>query len=57
MQSEKHLDTAVLGYLLLLIILVVSNMIKNINMIDVIYFITLVCCVLKYFLVFLDNRK
>ena len=57
MQSEKHLDNAVLIYLFLLIILVVVNMLDDVSIFDVIYLVALVCSVLKYFMIMRENRK
>ena len=56
MQSEKHLDTAVLLYLFLLLIFVIVNMTQGINILDLIYLIVVLCCVLKYFII-KNNRK
>ena len=57
MNDEKHNSNAVLIYLLLLIMFVISNMIKEVTILDVIYLIALVCSVLKYFMVVRENRK
>ena len=57
MQSDKHLDNAVLIYFITLIIVVIINMIKNIDFFDVVYLITLLCSVLKYFLIIFEDRK
>ena len=57
MQSEKHLNTAVLVYLLLLLVLVIVNLINDGTILDVMYLVCVVCCVLKYFLIIKENRK
>ena len=57
MQSEKHLNAAVLLYLFSLLILVVFNMIDEISIIDVGYLVVLLCCVLKFFLIMREERK
>lgn len=57
MQSEKHLDGAVLIYLFLLLGLVVINLIDRINLFDLIYFVVVLCCVFKYFIIIHNNRK
>lgn len=57
MQSDKHLDNAVLIYFIILIIVVIINMIKNIDFLDIVYLIALLCSVLKYLLIVCEDRK
>ena len=57
MQSDKHLDKAVFIYLLVLIMIVVLKMLGGINILDVIYLITLVCSVLKCIMIVRADRK
>jgi L-asparagine transporter-like permease len=57
MQKEKHLDNAVLIYFIILIIVVIFNMIKNIDFLDIVYLVALLCSVLKYFLIVNEDRK
>lgn len=57
MQNEKHLDSAVLIYLFLLLGLVVINLIDKIDLFDLVYFVVVLCCVFKYFIIIYDNRK
>ena len=57
MQNEKHLDSAVLIYLFLLLSLVVINLISKINLFDLVYLVVVLCCVFKYFIIVYDNRK
>ena len=57
MQSDKHLDKAVFIYLLVLIMVVVLKMFGGINILDVIYLITLVCSVLKCIVIVRADRK
>lgn len=57
MQSEKHLNNAVLLYFLLLIVVVILNIIKHINILDFVYLTALVCSVFKYLFVIREIRK
>lgn len=57
MQIEKHLDNAVLIYLFLLICLVIINMVNKACFMDVIYLVTLICAILKYFMITNRIRK
>ncbi len=57
MQSDKHLNGAVFIYFLVLIMMVILNMLKGINMLDVIYLITLICCSLKCMIIVRADRK
>ena len=57
MKEEKHYDKAILIYLLFLIMFVISHMIKETTILDVIYLIALVSSVLKYFMVVRESRK
>ena len=57
MNEEKHHERAILIYFLLLIVFVISNMMKEVTILDVIYLIALVCSVLKYFMIVREMRK
>lgn len=57
MQSEKHLNNAVLLYFLLLIVVVVMNIIKHINILDFVYLVALICGAFKYVFVIHEIRK
>ena len=57
MQKGKHLDSAVLIYLFLLLGLVVINLISKINLFDLVYLVVVLCCVFKYFIIVHDDRK
>ncbi len=57
MQSDKCLCFSLLIYLFILIILVVIKMIDSINMLDVVYFVALISCILKFFMVVREDRK
>lgn len=48
MQNQKVVDLAVLFYIGLLLILGVINLINDIDYLDIIYLIALLCCALKY---------
>ena len=51
MHNDGHLDNAVLIYFIFLILVVISNMINNIDFLDIVYLVALLCSVLKYFLI------
>lgn len=51
MQKEKHVDVAVIIYMVMLMVIVVFNMLKGVRVLDIIYLITLVCCVCKLLII------
>lgn len=51
MQNNRYIDNAVLIYFILLVIMVVFKMFGEINFIDIIYLISLLCAILKYILI------
>lgn len=57
MDTEKHLDAAILIYLFILLLFVGINLINKVNIFDVMYLVVVVCCVLKYFIIIRNNRK
>ena len=57
MEQGKHPERAVLIYFLALIAFVISNMMKEITLLDIIYLIALVCAVIKYFMVMNEVRR
>lgn len=57
MQSDRHLDNAVLIYFLLLIVVVICNMVNSIDFLDIVYLTALLCSVLKYFLIIYKDGK
>lgn len=57
MDTEKHLDAAILIYLFILLLFVGINLINKVNIFDVMYLVVVVCCVLKYFIIICNNRK
>ena len=57
MQREKHLDTAVLVYLFVILTFITINIINSVSICDLVYLVVVVCCVLKYFIIVHDCRK
>ena len=57
MEKEEHHERAILIYFLALIAFVISNMLKEVTILDVIYLIALVCAVIKYFMIVREIRK
>ena len=57
MPREKHVETAVLLYFGLLLIMVVGNLLNKISLFDIVYLVVVLCCVLKYFIIVRDNKK
>ena len=57
MQMEKRDETAFLGYFAVLFLLVVSSLFSNINMVNLVYLVVVLCCVLKFILIVNKNRK
>ena len=57
MQSDRRLNSAVLIYLLVLIMVVIKKMIDSINMLDVVYLVALLSCILKFLIVVREDRK
>ena len=57
MEKEEHHERAVLIYLLALITFVILRILKEVTILDVIYLITLICAVIKYFLIVREIRK
>ena len=55
MQMEKRDETAFLGYFAVLFLLVVSSLISSINMVNLVYLVVVLCCVLKF--IFIINKK
>ena len=55
MQIIKHRETAFLLYFGLLMILVGTSMYVEFNVVNMIYFIVVVCCFLKYVLIVNKN--
>jgi len=57
MEKEEHHERAVLIYLLALITFVILRILNEVTILDVIYLITLICAVIKYFLIVREIRK
>jgi len=57
MEENEHKERVILIYFLLLIAFVISNMLKEVTILDVIYLIALVCAVIKYFMIMREVRK
>ena len=57
MDDEKRHENAVLIYFLVLIVFVISNMLKEVTILDVIYLIALVSAVVKFLLIQREKRK
>ena len=51
MQMEKHREAAFLIYFILLAILVVSSMLSNIDLVNIIYLVVVLSCFLKFILI------
>ena len=56
MQSERYLSNAVLIYLFLLIAFVVSNMLKGMCILDIIYLVALISSVIKYVMIIKSGK-
>ena len=54
---EKREETAFLGYFAVLFILVVNSIINNMNIVNLVYLVVVLCCVLKFKLIVNKNRK
>ena len=57
MEKEEHHERAVLVYLLALITFVILRMLTEVTILDVIYLITLICAVIRYFMIVREIRK
>lgn len=54
---EKREETAFLGYFAVLVILVVSSMITSMNIVNLVYLVVVLSCVLKFKLIVNKKRK
>ena len=50
-QMEKHREAAFLIYFILLIMLVISSMLSNIDIVNIIYLVVVLSCSLKFILI------
>ena len=57
MHMEKRMETAFLGYFILLLLLVVTSMLSNIDIVNLGYLVVVLCCVLKFILIVNKNKK
>lgn len=57
MQMEKHREAAVLVYFVLLLLLVIVSMCTEINIVNFVYLVVVVCCSLKFILIVNKDRK
>ena len=57
MQMEKREETAFLGYFAVLFMLVGNSLITNINIVNLVYLVVVLCSVLKFKLIVNKNRK
>ena len=55
MQMEKREETAFLGYFAVLFMLVGNSLITNINIVNLVYLVVVLCCVLKFILIVNKN--
>lgn len=57
MQMEKHRETAFVLYFILLLLLVVTSMKMDMNIVNMIYLVVVLSCSLKFVLIVNKNRK
>ena len=57
MQMEKRDETAFLGYFAVLFLLVISSLISSVDIVNLVYLVVVLCCVLKFILIVNKNRK
>ena len=57
MQMEKRGEAAFLGYFILLLSLVITSMKLEINIVNVVYLVVVLSCVLKFILIVSKNKK
>ena len=57
MQMEKHRETAFVLYFILLLLLVVTSMKMDMNIVNMIYLVVVLSCSLKFILIVNKNRK
>lgn len=56
MQSEKQLDNAVLLYLIILFLLVITNIFKSIGVVDILFLLVVICSILKIFMIIYKRK-
>ena len=57
MHIEKRREVAFLGYFSLLLLLVITSMRININIINMVYFVVVLCCFFKFILIVNNEEK
>ena len=57
MQMEKHRETAVLGYFILLLILVFTSIKMDIILVNMVYLVVVLSCSLKFILIVNKEEK
>ena len=57
MQMEKHRETAFVLYFILLLVLVVTSMKMDMNIVNMIYLVVVLSCSLKFILIVNKGRK
>lgn len=57
MQMEKHKEAAFLGYFVILLLLVFTSMSMDMNVVNLVYLVVVVCCSLKFILIVNKDRK
>ena len=57
MQMEKHRETAFVLYFILLLLLVVTSMKINMNIVNMIYLVVVLSCSLKFILIVNKDRR
>ena len=57
MQMEKHKESAFVLYFILLLLLVVTSIKTNMNVINLVYLVVVLSCSLKFILIVNKDRK
>ena len=57
MQMEKRGEAAFFSYFTVLFILVVSSLVSNMDMVNLVYLVVVLSCVLKFILIVNKDRK
>lgn len=54
---ERHKEAAFLGYFVILLLLVFTSMNMDMNVVNLVYLVVVVCCSLKFILIVNKDRK
>ena len=57
MPDKKHAERAILIYFGVLLLMVISHLIRSKFVIDLVYLVVVVSCVLKFFIIVRDNKE